>query len=139
MTSVEVEVNRTKEYDYIAAYPVNEVVHYGIGGTFTAPDGNTYSYSYCTTVRATYYNIHGTTATGMPTGHNVIAADPYVFPLGTRMYVLNDTFDMGVRIVADTGGAVKGNLIDIWMDETNPYYEQFAARGVWDMTVYVLD
>jgi len=134
-----VEVKRTKEYDYIAAYPVNEVVHYGVGGTFTAPDGNVYSYSYCTNVRATYYNIHGTTATGMPTGTNVVATDPSVFPLGTKMYVLNSTFDMGVRIAADTGGAVRGNLIDIWMDASCPYYEQFAAQGVWDMTVYVLD
>ncbi len=134
-----VEVNRTREYDYIAQYPTNEVNYYGIGGTFTAPDGNTYSYSYCMNVRATYYNIHGTTASGMPTGNNVIATDPNVFPLGTRMYVMNSTFDMGVKIAADTGGAVKGNLIDIWMDDTSPYYEQFAAQGVWDMTVYVLD
>ena len=134
-----VEVNRTKEYDYIAVYPVNEVNHYGVGGTFTAPDGTVYSYSYCMNVRATYYNIHGTTESGMPTGNNVVATDPSVFPLGTRMYVLNDTFDMGVKIAADTGGAVRGNLIDIWMDASSPYYEQFAHRGVWDMTVYVLD
>lgn len=134
-----VEVNRTKEYDYIAVYPVNEVNHYGVGGTFTAPDGTVYSYSHCVNVRATYYNIHGMTASGMPTGNNVVATDPGVFPLGTRMYVLNSTFDMGVKIAADTGGAVHGNLIDIWMDATSPYYEQFAAKGVWDMTVYVLD
>ena len=134
-----VEVSRTKEYDYIALYPTNQVNHYGTGGTFYAPDGTAHSYSYYVTVRATYYNIHGTTASGMPTGHNVIAADPSVFPLGTQMYVVNDYFDMGVRIAADTGGAVRGNLIDIWMDETNPYYYDFAQGGVWEMTDYILD
>lgn len=134
-----VEVSRTKEYDYVALYPTNEVVYYGVGGNFTAPDGNVYSYSYCMNVRATYYNVHGITASGMPTGTNVVATDPSVFPIGTRMYVMNSTFDMGVKVAADTGGAVNGNLIDIWMDETCPYYEQFAAQGVWDMTVYVLD
>lgn len=134
-----VEVSRTKEYDYVALYPTNQVNYYGTGGTFYAPDGTAYSYSYYVTVRATYYNIHGTTASGMPTGHNVIATDPSVFPLGTKMYVINDYFDMGVRIAADTGGAVKGNLIDIWMDETNPYYEQFAFGGVWEMKAYILD
>lgn len=134
-----VEVSRTKEYDYIALYPTNQVNYYGTGGTYYAPDGTAYSYSHYVTVRATYYNIHGNTASGMPTGHNVVAVDPSVFPLGTQMYVVNDYFDMGVRIAADTGGAVKGNLIDIWMDETNPYYYDFAHGGVWDMTVYILD
>ncbi len=134
-----VEVSRTKEYDYISSSPVNEVCYYGTGGTFTAPDGAVYSYSYCKNVRATYYNIYGTTASGMATGPNVVATDPSVFPLGTQLYVMNDTFDLGVKTAADTGGAVRGDFIDIWMDASCPYYEQFAAQGVWSMTVYVLD
>lgn len=133
-----VEVSRTEEYDYIASYPVNEVCYYGTGGTFTAPDGNVYSYSYAVDVRASYYNIYGTTASGMPTGTNVVATDPSVFPLGTQMYIMNSSFDLGLRTAADTGGAVRGNFIDIWMDGSCPYYEQFAAQGVWDVTVYVL-
>lgn len=134
-----VEVNRTEEYNYISATPVNEVCYYGTGGTFTASDGNVYSYSYCKNVRATYYNIYGTTASGMVTGPNVVATDPSVFPLGTQLYVMNDTFDLGVMTAADTGGAVQGDLIDIWMDGSCPYYELFASQGVWSMTVYVLD
>ena len=132
------EVNRTFQYDYIASYPSNQIDYYGVGGTFTASDGTVYSYSYRVDVRATYYNIYGTTAIGLPTGHNIVAVDPNVFPLGTEMYVISDTYDMGYRIAADTGGAVKGNLIDIWMDETNPYYYQFAHQGVCNMTAYVL-
>jgi 3D (Asp-Asp-Asp) domain-containing protein len=122
----------------VASYPTNQIDYYGVGGTFTASDGTVYSYSYRVEVRATYYNIHGNTYTGMPTGHNIVAVDPNVFPLGTEMYVLSDEFDMGYRIAADIGGAVKGNLIDLWMDETNPDYIRFAHQGVVNMTAYVL-
>ena len=132
------ETNRTFQYEYIASNPTNQVDYYGVGGTFTAPDGTVYSYSHRVEVRATYYNIPGTTATGLPTGHNVVAVDPNVFPLGTEMYVISDSYDMGYRIAADTGGAVKGNLIDLWMDETNPDYIRFAHQGVVNMTAYVL-
>lgn len=132
------EVNRTFQYEYVASYPTNQIDYYGVGGTFTSSDGTVYSYSYRVEVRATYYNIHGTTATGLPTGHNIVAVDPSVFPLGTEMYVISDSYDMGYRIAADTGGAVKGNLIDLWMDETNPDYIRFAHQGVVNMTAYVL-
>ena len=134
-----VETSRTKQYDYVTSYPVNEVTLYGTGGVFYAPDGTAYSYSYYTTVRATYYNLYGNTASGTPVGDGVIATDPSVFPLGTRMYVMNSTFDMGVKTACDTGGGVTGNLIDIWMDASSPYYAQFAAQGVWEMTAYILD
>ncbi len=134
-----VEVERTYEYEYIATYPANQIDYYGTGGTFTAPDGNTYSYSYYATVRATYYDIHGITASGLHTAPGIIATDPSVFPLGTQMYVINSTFDMGVMTAADTGGAVKGHIIDIWMDETSPHFAVFAEQGIWEFTAYVLD
>ena len=134
-----VETSRTKQYDYVNSYPVNEVILYGTGGVFYAPDGTAYSYSYCTTVRATYYNLGGNTASGTPVNDSVIATDPSVFPLGTSMYVINSTFDMGVKVACDTGGGVSGNLIDIWMDSSSPYYAQFASQGVWEMTAYILD
>lgn len=134
-----VEVSRTFEYEYVASYPTNQIEYYGTGGTFYALDGTAYSYSYYVNVRATYYNVYGNTYTGMPVGHNVIAVDPTVFPLGTNMYVISDKYDMGVRVAADIGGGVKGNLIDIWMDETNPQYYQFAHEGIVNMVAYILD
>lgn len=134
-----VEVSRTFAYEYIATNPQNQVDYYGVGGTFTAPDGTTYSYSYKLNVRATYYNIHGNTATGLPTGDNVMAVDPSVIPLWSNVYVMNDYYDMGVRIAADTGGAVKGNIIDLWMSDGSPYYIEFAHQGVHNMVAYILD
>ena len=133
------EVERNFEYEYVSQYPQNQVDYYGTGGTFYASDGTAYSYSYYIDVRATYYNIHGNTASGLPTGNSVMAVDPSVIPLGTYVYVMNDYYDMGVKIAADTGGAVKGNIIDIWMDENHPYYYEFAHQGVANMRAYILD
>ncbi len=133
------EVERQFEYEYVSSYPQNQVDHYGVGGTVYASDGTSYSYSYYINVRATYYNIHGNTASGLPTSNSVMAVDPSVIPLGTYVYVKNDYYDMGVKVAADTGGAVKGNIIDIWMDENHPYYYEFAAQGVCNMVAYVLD
>ncbi|MBQ6789763.1 MAG: G5 domain-containing protein [Clostridia bacterium] len=133
------EIERNFEYEYVSQYPQNQVDYYGVGGTVYASDGSSYSYSYYMDVRATYYNIHGNTASGLPTSNSVMAVDPSVIPLGTYVYVMSDYYDMGVKIAADTGGAVKGNIIDIWMDENHPHYYEFANQGVANMRAYILD
>jgi len=63
------------------------------------------------TVSATCYDLPGTTATGMPVGQGVVAVDPSVIPLGTRMYVPG----YGNGVAADVGSGVKGAVIDLWM------------------------
>ena len=62
------------------------------------------------TVSSTGYTIRGRTSTGIPTAPGVIAVDPSVIPLGTRLTIPG----YGVGIAADTGGAVHGNTIDVW-------------------------
>ena len=62
------------------------------------------------TVSATGYTIRGRTSTGIPTAPGVVAVDPSVIPLGTRLTIPG----YGVGIAADTGGAVHGNTIDVW-------------------------
>jgi len=62
------------------------------------------------TVYATGYCLTGTTATGLPVAPGVVAVDPAVIPLGTRMSIPG----YGQGIAADTGGAIKGNRIDVW-------------------------
>ena len=62
------------------------------------------------TVSATGYSIRGRTATGMPTAPGVVAVDPSVIPLGTRLTIPG----YGDGVAADTGGAVQGNTIDVW-------------------------
>jgi len=63
------------------------------------------------TVYATGYCIRGTTATGLPVGPGIVATDPSVIPLGTRMTIPG----YGEGVAADTGGAIAGKRIDVWI------------------------
>jgi 3D (Asp-Asp-Asp) domain-containing protein/peptidoglycan hydrolase CwlO-like protein len=62
------------------------------------------------TVQSTGYCLRGTTATGIPVAWGVVAVDPAVIPLGTRMFVPG----YGNGVAADTGSAVRGAIIDLW-------------------------
>ena len=62
------------------------------------------------TVTATGYSLSGQTSTGLPVGFGVVAVDPSVIPLGTRLTIPG----YGEGVAADTGGAVSGSTIDLW-------------------------
>jgi 3D (Asp-Asp-Asp) domain-containing protein len=62
-------------------------------------------------VDAVAYHLPGRTASGLPVGSGVVAVDPAVIPLGTRIFVPG----YGPAVAADVGSAVKGNIIDLWM------------------------
>jgi 3D (Asp-Asp-Asp) domain-containing protein len=62
-------------------------------------------------VSATCYDLSGRTATGMPVGQGVVAVDPSVIPLGTKLYVPG----YGTGVAADVGDGIKGDTIDLWM------------------------
>ena len=62
------------------------------------------------TVMATGYSLPGHTSTGLPVGYGVVAVDPAVIPLGTRLTIPG----YGEGVAADTGGAVAGYTIDLW-------------------------
>jgi 3D (Asp-Asp-Asp) domain-containing protein len=62
------------------------------------------------TVTATGYSLPGHTATGLPVGPGVVAVDPAVIPLGTRLTIPG----YGEGVAADTGSAVSGYSIDLW-------------------------
>ena len=71
-------------------------------------------------VDAVAYHLPGRTASGLPVGVGVIAVDPRVIPLGTRVFVPG----YGAAVAADVGSAIKGNIIDLWMPST-------AAARAW--------
>jgi 3D (Asp-Asp-Asp) domain-containing protein len=56
-----------------------------------------------------------TTASGMKSGHGVVAVDPRVIALGSKLYVEG----YGYAIAGDTGGAIKGNRIDVFFYATD--------------------
>jgi peptidoglycan DL-endopeptidase CwlO len=82
------------------------------------------------TVSATGYCLTGTTATGIPTSWGVVAVDPAVIPLGTRMSIPG----YGEGVAADTGPAVRGAAIDVWF----PSCSQALAWGRKTVTITLL-
>jgi 3D (Asp-Asp-Asp) domain-containing protein len=77
---------------------------------------------------ATAYSLRGRTASGRPASRGLIAADPSVLPLGTRVRLEAGSWS-GEYVVADTGGAVRGRKIDIWTP-TSREAMQFGKRIV---------
>jgi len=78
--------------------------------------------------RATAYCLQGRTATGGNVRRGIVAADPRVLPLGTRIQ-LNAGSYSGTYTVADTGGSVKGRILDIWVPSCSEAM-RFGRRSV---------
>ncbi len=66
-------------------------------------------------VQVTAYCDQGETASGVQTRRGIVAADPGVLPLGSRIRVEGLAAHNGTYDVEDTGRAVKGRIIDIFM------------------------
>jgi 3D (Asp-Asp-Asp) domain-containing protein len=96
--------------------------------TLQQPTGSAPSGKRQLTVSATCYDLPGRTATGMPVGQGVVAVDPSVIPLGTRIYVPG----YGNGVAADVGGGIQGDVIDLWMTPS-----QCAAWGRRTVTITV--
>ena len=75
-------------------------------------------------------NGDGITATGMVAQRGVVAVDPDVIPLGTKVYIPG----YGVAVAADTGGAIRGHKIDLCMEN----YDEAIRFGRRNIDVYIL-
>ena len=80
-------------------------------------------------VSATCYILKGTEASGLPVGPGIVAVDPTVIPLGTRLYIPG----YGKGIAADVGGGIKGKIIDLWYST----YAQCAQWGRRTVTITI--
>lgn len=115
----------------IVTEPVDKIVEVGPENVI---DG--YTYSRAISVKATAYTpydagCNGITATGTKAGKGTVAVDPSVIPLGSKVYVPG----YGVAVAADTGGAIKGNRLDVCYTSLSDAY----SWGVRHVTVYVLE
>lgn len=137
-----VDGQRTDEALYteqILSNPVNEVANVGVGGTVTANDGTVYNYNYRKQMEATAYTYLPpyttmTTATGQTLRKGIVAVDPKVIPLHTKMFITGSV-EYGLGVAEDTGGAIKGNIVDLaYMS-----YDECIKFGRRQMQVYILD
>ena len=99
----------------------------------TQESSNSYKATY--TMEATAYTGDTTTATGVTpvrnsNGLSTIAVDPSIIPLGSKVYIPG----YGEAIAADTGGAIKGHRIDLFLNSENECNEW----GRQNVTLYVL-
>ncbi len=66
------------------------------------------------TFRATAYCLRGKTASGRMVRRGLVAADPRVLRLGSRIKMSAGKYS-GNYVVADTGGKIRGRVLDIWV------------------------
>jgi len=109
--------------------------------TVTTNAGKSLNYSKKLTVTATAYtdSSGNRTASGMMPQYGVIAVDPKVIPLGTKLYVESTddgkSWTYGYCVAGDTGGAIKGNKIDLFYNSESECM-RFGRRTA---IVYILE
>lgn len=104
-------------------------------GTLSRGMSGSVSYSQVIDICATAYSGDGITASGTatkrdPNGYSTIAVDPRVIPIGSRVYVEG----YGYAVADDTGGAIKGNRIDVFFNSE----AEAQNWGVRSVKVYIL-
>lgn len=142
------EVAREVVSEAVMKAPVTEIIDVGTNenvNVVVAPDGTAYTYTKMITCKATAYddtyasNGHwgAITATGKALKSGMVAVDPRVIPLGTRLYIEtpDKSWVYGYAVAEDTGGAIKGNRVDLFYPSTRTCM-QFGRR---DVNVYVLE
>ena len=90
-------------------------------------------------MRPTFYDPYhcggsgkGRTRSGLQGGYGVVAVDPGFIPLGTRLYIEG----YGYAVAADTGGAIRGNRIDLGIDVR---HDASKIRSMKPLRVYIMD
>ncbi|PRR80840.1 Cell wall-binding protein YocH precursor [Clostridium liquoris] len=142
------EVSKKVISEVVTKKPVEKLVAMGTLGVYTPSRGSSVHYSNVMRMRATAYTAdyastgkgpgdhgYGITATGTVAkrnngGYSSIAVDPRVIPLGTKVYVEG----YGYAIAEDTGGAIKGDKIDVFFDSNN----EVNNWGVKWVNVYIV-
>jgi uncharacterized protein YabE (DUF348 family) len=130
--------------------PVDRIVEYGSNKSHRTSRGGVIRYQNVLKMKATSYTNSfedcgkkpghpqfGLTFTGVKAARGIVAVDPRVIPLGSRLYIelAGNTPDYGMALAADTGSAIKGNIIDLFLEDR----KQVANFGVQVAKVYVLD
>ncbi|HUN23419.1 MAG TPA: ubiquitin-like domain-containing protein, partial [Anaerolineales bacterium] len=122
------EVRRIGVAEWQALAPQDRIVGYGtqvVEQSMDTPDGLVVYYR-ALSMYATSYSAsragksptsrsYGITASGQRLTKGLVAVDRSLIPLGTRLYIPG----YGFAVAADTGGGVKGRMIDLGYDDEN--------------------
>lgn len=142
-------VSNTVVSEEVIKEPVSEIVEQGTREKQVVTSRGNTDYQKVITMSATAYDLsyestgkrpgdkyYGITASGTKARPGVVAVDPRVIPLGTKLYVesTDGTKDYGFAIAEDKGGAIKGNKIDLFFETANQV-RRFGRRNV---KVYIL-
>ena len=114
--------------------PVNAVVRQGVAQSILTPNGYV-KYKKVLYGEATAYTwgggASGHTSVGLYPKRGIVAVDPRVIPYYTKLYIPG----YGMAIAGDTGGAIVGTRIDLFMDSLHECY-QWGRR---DVEIYILE
>ena len=114
--------------------PVNEIVRQGVAQSVLTPEGYV-RYKKKIYGEATAYTwgggATGHTSIGLWPKRGIVAVDPRVIPYYTKLYIPG----YGMAIAGDTGGAIVGTRIDLFMDSLHECF-QWGRR---DVEIYILE
>jgi 3D (Asp-Asp-Asp) domain-containing protein len=142
-------ISKNLEEEIVYKEPVDKIIEIGTKKHLVTSRGG-FRYSNELVLTATAYDLsyestgknpgdpeYGITASGTKAQPGTVAVDPRVIPLGTKLYVasIDGSPDYGFATAEDTGGAIKGNKIDLFMESGTDCYN-FGRRQV---KVYILD
>lgn len=141
--------SRNFEEEIVYKEPVDEITEVGTKEHLVTSRGG-FRYSDELVLTATAYDLsyestgkypgdqdYGITASGTKAQPGTVAVDPRVISLGTKLYIasIDGSPDYGFATAEDTGGAIKGNRIDLFMEDGKDC-DDFGRRSV---KVYILE
>ncbi len=145
-----VEIGREQIEETVLTEPVAERYLRGKEQLYVTSRGRPVRYQKVLVMRATAYDLsfescgkypdhpeYGITYSGTQARPGVIAVDPRVIKLGSKLYVesMDRMPDYGFAKAEDTGSAIKGNRVDLFIENRS----QALRYGVRTVKVYVLE
>lgn len=145
-----VEIRRELIEETVLTEPVPEKFMRGRENLYVTSRGRPLRYQKVYIMRATAYDLsvescgklpdhpeYGITFSGTKARPGVVAVDPRVVKLGSKLYIesMDRTADYGFAKAEDTGSAIKGNRVDLFIENRT----QALRYGVRTVKVYVLE
>ncbi len=143
-------VSKSLEEEIVYIDPVDELIEVGTKEYEVATSRGGFRFEEELDMVATAYDLsyestgknpgdpyYGITASGTKAQPGTVAVDPSVIPLGTKLYIASTdgSPDYGFATALDTGGAIRGNRIDLFMEDGTAC----NIYGIRQVRVYILE